>query len=58
MKNEIQKILKKWERDLRRNGFIDATRFSQMSSEIDSYIRSNKNTQVARLLTSCRDSTL
>lgn len=58
MKNEIQKILKKWERDLRRNGFIDATRFSQISSEIDSYIRSNKNTQVARLLKSCRDSTL
>ena len=58
MKNEIQKILRKWEGNLRRNGSMDATRFSQVSNEIDSYIRTSKNTQVARLLTSCRDSTL
>ena len=58
MKNEIQKILRKWEGNLRRNGSMDATRFSQVSNEIDSYIRTRKNTQVARLLTSCRDSTL
>ena len=58
MKNEIQKILRKWEGNLRRNGSMDATRFSQVSNEIDSYIRTSKNTQVVRLLTSCRDSTL
>lgn len=58
MKSEIQQILKKWEGNLRRNGSIDTARFSQVSNEIDSYIRSNKNSQVAKLLTSCRDSTL
>ena len=36
MKNEIQKILRKWEGNLRRNGSMDATRFSQVSNEIDS----------------------
>ena len=58
MKNEIKQILRKWEGNLRRNGSMDVTRFSQVSNEIDNYIRANKNSKVARLLASCRDSTL
>ena len=58
MKNEIKQILRKWEGNLRRNGSMDVTRFSKISNEIDNYIREYKNSKVARLLTSCRDSTL
>ena len=45
MKNKIQQILRKWEGHLRRNGSVEVTRFSQVSNEIDDYIRTNGNSQ-------------
>lgn len=58
MKSEIQQILKKWEGNLRRNGSLDVAQYSRVSSEVDGFIRSNKKSQVARLLADCRNSML
>lgn len=58
MKTKLQRSLRKWEGSLRRNGQFDVSRYAKISRDIEDYIRKDRASEVSRLLTECRDSTL
>lgn len=58
METKIQQSLRKWEGGIRRNGHFDVSSYAKISKSIEGYIRKDRNSEISRVLTACRDATM